>query len=69
MAQDQVRPVSIIGYEPSTAALGGIGRLLLAARKAGKLGYVGSVGTGLLQHASFKGLREGEDPAEVYALE
>lgn len=60
---------AIIGYEPSTAALGGIGRLVLAARKAGKLVYVGSVGTGLLQHASFKGLREGEDPAEVYALE
>jgi len=36
----------IIGYEPSSAALGGIGRLLLAARKGDALVYVGSVGTG-----------------------
>ncbi|WP_082767388.1 non-homologous end-joining DNA ligase [Bosea sp. PAMC 26642] len=36
----------IIGYEPSAAALGGIGRLLLAARKGKTLAYVGSVGTG-----------------------
>ncbi len=36
----------IVGYEPSTAALGGIGRLLLAARKGNDLVYVGGVGTG-----------------------
>ena len=36
----------IIGYEPSTAALGGIGRLLLAAREGDGIVYVGSVGTG-----------------------
>jgi bifunctional non-homologous end joining protein LigD len=36
----------VIGYEYSTAALGGLGRLLLAARKAGQLVYVGGVGTG-----------------------
>jgi bifunctional non-homologous end joining protein LigD len=36
----------IVGYEPSSAALGGIGRLLLAARKGDALVYVGSVGTG-----------------------
>lgn len=36
----------IIGYEPSAAALGGIGCLLLAARKGNGLAYVGSVGTG-----------------------
>jgi bifunctional non-homologous end joining protein LigD len=37
---------AIIGYEPSPAALGGIGRLLLAARQGGELVSVGSVGTG-----------------------
>ncbi|TCR61896.1 ATP dependent DNA ligase-like protein [Bosea sp. BK604] len=36
----------IIGYEPSSVALDGIGRLLLAARKGGGLAYVGGVGTG-----------------------
>ncbi|UZF92658.1 non-homologous end-joining DNA ligase [Bosea sp. NBC_00550] len=50
----------IIGYEPSTAALGGIGRLVLAARKAGKLVYVGSVGTGF-SHASATALRKQMD--------
>lgn len=39
----------IIGYEPSHVALGGIGRLLLAARRAGHLVYVGGVGTGFTQ--------------------
>ncbi len=39
----------IIGYEPSAAALGGIRRLLLAARKGSGLAYVGSVGTGFTQ--------------------
>ncbi|SOC38944.1 bifunctional non-homologous end joining protein LigD [Rhizobium subbaraonis] len=36
----------IVGYEPSRDALGGIGRLLLAARKGDALVYVGGVGTG-----------------------
>lgn len=36
----------IVGYEPSRSALGGIGRLLLAARKGEGLVYVGGVGTG-----------------------
>jgi bifunctional non-homologous end joining protein LigD len=36
----------IVGYEPSTIALGGIGRLLLAARQGDHLVYVGGVGTG-----------------------
>ena len=37
---------AIVGYEPSPVAVGGIGRLLLAARKGDKLVYVGGVGTG-----------------------
>ncbi|MBB2674532.1 UNVERIFIED_ORG: bifunctional non-homologous end joining protein LigD [Rhizobium esperanzae] len=37
---------AIVGYEKSTASFGGIGRLLLAARKGGELVYVGGVGTG-----------------------
>ncbi|MGO4677986.1 non-homologous end-joining DNA ligase [Bosea sp. 2YAB26] len=36
----------VIGYEFSASALGGLGRLLLAARKGGALVYVGGVGTG-----------------------
>ncbi|MBB3571819.1 non-homologous end-joining DNA ligase [Rhizobium sp. BK491] len=36
----------IVGYEPSSAALGGIGRLLLAAYRGDDLVYVGAVGTG-----------------------
>jgi hypothetical protein len=36
----------VIGYEPSSAALGGIGRLLLAAYKGDELVYVGGVGSG-----------------------
>jgi bifunctional non-homologous end joining protein LigD len=111
---------AIIGYEPSRAALGGIGRLLLGAMKDGALVYVGGVGTGFtassggalrkqmsklvtdkpaatgtgrrkeavwirpelvavvafrawtddgkLRHASFKGLREGEDAADVFEI-
>ncbi len=108
----------IVGYEPSSAALGGIGRLLLAAYRDDDLVYVGSVGTGFkerettklrkdlntiktprapvalkrkgvvwveptliaeieyrawtddgkLRHASYKGLRERQDNAEVYRL-
>ncbi|MGO7583340.1 non-homologous end-joining DNA ligase [Rhizobium ruizarguesonis] len=36
----------ILGYEPGSG-YGGIGRLLMAAMKEGKLQYVGGVGTGL----------------------
>ncbi len=36
----------IIGYEPSPSALGGIGRLMLAAWKRNRMTYVGGVGTG-----------------------
>ncbi|MBB3594350.1 bifunctional non-homologous end joining protein LigD [Rhizobium sp. BK529] len=36
----------IVGYEKSSVALGGIGRLLLAARRGNELVYVGGVGTG-----------------------
>lgn len=39
----------IVGYEPSAVALGGIGRLLLAAYQGDRLVYVGGVGTGLTQ--------------------
>lgn len=39
----------IIGYEPSSVALGGIGRLLLAGQGNYGLEYVGSVGTGFTQ--------------------
>jgi bifunctional non-homologous end joining protein LigD len=46
----------IIGYEPSSVALGGIGRLLLAAHGNYGLEYVGSVGTGFT-HASATALR------------
>ncbi len=109
----------ILGYEPSAVALGGIGRLLLAARKGNGLAYVGSVGTGFtaktatelrkqlaalkidepaiptkgkgmvwvtpallaeiafrgwtndanLRHASYKGLREDADRAEIFDLD
>lgn len=110
----------IVGYEKSTASFGGIGRLLLAARKGNDLVYVGGVGTGFnersaselreqmdkliigssavdtgrkrnavfvrpelvaeieyrawthdgkLRHASYKGLREERDNAEVFELD
>lgn len=39
----------VIGYEHSASALGGLGRLLLAAAKGGDLVYVGGVGTGFGQ--------------------
>ena len=39
----------VIGYEYSPSALGGLGRLLLAARKGADLVYVGGVGTGFGQ--------------------
>jgi bifunctional non-homologous end joining protein LigD len=47
----------IIGYEPSPVALGGLGRLLLAARKGDELVYVGGVGTGF-GYATAMALRE-----------
>jgi bifunctional non-homologous end joining protein LigD len=39
----------IVGYELSTSGVGGIGSLLLAARRGDALVYVGSVGTGFKQ--------------------
>lgn len=42
----------IIGYEPSRAAFGGIGRLLLAAYSGDQLVYVGSVGTGFSEQSA-----------------
>lgn len=42
----QTESFAIIGYEPSPIALGGVGRLLLAAHKDGEVVYVGGVGTG-----------------------
>ncbi|MEZ2410577.1 non-homologous end-joining DNA ligase [Bosea sp. RCC_152_1] len=50
----------IVGYEPSTIALGGIGRLLLAARQGDNLVYVGGVGTGFT-HATGTALRKEMD--------
>ncbi|MBY5319182.1 non-homologous end-joining DNA ligase [Rhizobium leguminosarum] len=47
----------IVGYERSTVARAGIGRLLLAARKGGKLVYVGGVGTGFNERNAYE-LRE-----------
>ncbi len=111
----------IVGYEYSLSARGGIGSLMLAARRGNDLVYVGSVGTGFkerdalqlrkmldrltrktppltyqgssknivwaqptliaeieyrawthdgkLRHASYKGLREVQDNAAVFALD
>ncbi|TBH22192.1 ATP-dependent DNA ligase [Rhizobium leguminosarum] len=42
----------IVGYEQSTVARAGIGRLLLAARKGKKLAYVGGVGTGFNERSA-----------------
>ncbi|TBA75502.1 ATP-dependent DNA ligase [Rhizobium ruizarguesonis] len=47
----------IVGFERSTVARAGIGRLLLAARKGKKLVYVGGVGTGFNQRNAYE-LRE-----------
>lgn len=44
----------IVGYEPSTSALGGIGSLLLAAYSGDDIVYVGSVGTGLNEAQAIK---------------
>ncbi|MBB4114563.1 bifunctional non-homologous end joining protein LigD [Rhizobium sp. BK226] len=43
---------AIVGYEKSTASFGGIGRLLLAARKGDELVYVGGVGTGFNERSA-----------------
>ncbi|EJZ18083.1 DNA polymerase LigD, ligase domain-containing protein [Rhizobium sp. Pop5] len=43
---------AIVGYEKSTASFGGIGRLLLAARKGKGLVYVGGVGTGFNERSA-----------------
>lgn len=51
---------AIVGYEPSTVALGGVGRLLVAARKGDSLVYVGGVGTGFT-HSSAAALRKRMD--------
>ncbi|KPH04623.1 ATP-dependent DNA ligase (plasmid) [Rhizobium acidisoli] len=42
----------IVGYEKSKASFGGIGRLLLAARKGNELVYVGGVGTGFNERSA-----------------
>jgi bifunctional non-homologous end joining protein LigD len=44
----------IVGYEPFADALGGIGRLLLAARKGNDLVYVGGGGTGFKYRETIK---------------
>ncbi|NDK52803.1 non-homologous end-joining DNA ligase [Rhizobium laguerreae] len=44
----------IVGYEPSVAALGGIGRLLLAAYQGNDLVYVGGVGTGFKERDTIR---------------
>ncbi|GAA3099947.1 hypothetical protein GCM10010520_51680 [Rhizobium viscosum] len=44
----------IIGYEPSAAALGGIGRVLLAAYRGNDLVYVGGVGTGFKERQAIR---------------
>lgn len=54
----------VIGYEPSAVALGGIGRLLLAAHGNYGLTYVGSVGTGFTA-ASASALRAKLDRIRV----
>ncbi|WP_183622167.1 non-homologous end-joining DNA ligase [Rhizobium leguminosarum] len=51
---------AIVGYEKSTASFGGIGRLLLAARKGNEFVYVGGVGTGFNERSAAE-LREQMD--------
>ncbi|MDQ0321133.1 bifunctional non-homologous end joining protein LigD [Pararhizobium capsulatum DSM 1112] len=48
----QSEPFFIVGYEPSKAAPGGFGSLLLAAYKGDDLVYVGSVGTGFKERVA-----------------
>ncbi|NEJ73763.1 ATP-dependent DNA ligase [Rhizobium phaseoli] len=54
----------IVGYEKSTASFGGIGRLLLAARKGNELVYVGGVGTGFNERSASE-LREQMDKLKI----
>ena len=56
----QTESFAIVGYEHSAAAIGGIGRLLLAARQAKSLVYVGGVGTGFT-HTSALALKRQMD--------
>jgi len=56
----QSNSFAIVGYEHSMSARAGVGALLLAARRGGKLVYVGSVGTGFKEAATWK-LREEMD--------
>ncbi|MGZ2453212.1 bifunctional non-homologous end joining protein LigD [Rhizobium ruizarguesonis] len=51
---------AIVGYEKSSASFGGIGRLLLAARKGDEFVYVGGVGTGFNERSAAE-LREQMD--------
>ncbi|TBE06151.1 non-homologous end-joining DNA ligase [Rhizobium ruizarguesonis] len=51
---------AIVGYEKSTASFGGVGRLLLAARKGDEFVYVGGVGTGFNERSAAE-LREQMD--------
>jgi bifunctional non-homologous end joining protein LigD len=51
---------AIVGYEKSSESFGGIGRLLLAARKGDEFVYVGGVGTGFNQRSAAE-LREQMD--------
>ena len=70
--QGQSDSFAIVGYEHSMSARAGIGSLLLAGKSGGKLVYVGSVGTGFKEAATWK-LREELDklatkkPAIEYA--
>ncbi|MBY3384014.1 non-homologous end-joining DNA ligase [Rhizobium laguerreae] len=50
----------IVGYEKSTASYGGVGRLLLVARKGDEFVYVGGVGTGFNERSAAE-LREQMD--------
>ncbi|MGO8074724.1 non-homologous end-joining DNA ligase [Rhizobium leguminosarum] len=43
---------AIVGYEKSSASFGGIGRLLLAARKGDEFVFVGGVGTGFNERSA-----------------
>ncbi|ARM14154.1 MULTISPECIES: non-homologous end-joining DNA ligase [Rhizobium] len=54
----------IVGYERSSASFGGIGRLLLAARKGNGLVYVGGVGTGFNERSATE-LREQMDKLKI----
>ncbi|MDR9764104.1 non-homologous end-joining DNA ligase [Rhizobium redzepovicii] len=55
---------AIVGYEKSTASFGGIGRLLLAARRGNELVYVGGVGTGFNERSAGE-LRQQMDKLKI----